>query len=93
MLEKKIQEIQAEVAQINKAQSQTHEDERPSEDRESNGNKEKTELIMCMDSNSKHLIRRKLWDLDGTEFKKCYTLSQVKNVVTQTLNYRNSSTS
>ena len=44
---------------------------------------------MCMDSNSKYLIRRKLWDLDGTEFRKCYTLSQVKNIVTETTNYKN----
>ena len=36
-----------------------------------------TILIMCMDSNSKYLDRRKLWDLNGTEFKRCGDLKKV----------------
>ena len=50
---------------------------------------EKIEIIMCMDSNGKHLIRRKLWDLDGTEHRKCYTLEEVENVANNTENYKN----
>ena len=37
-----------------------------------------TVLIMCMDSNSKYLDRRKLWDLQGTEFKRCGVLEEVE---------------
>ena len=36
-----------------------------------------TIIIMCMDSNSKHLDRRRLWDLDGTEFQRCGDLEEV----------------
>ena len=42
-----------------------------------------TKLIMCMDSNGKYLDRRKLWDLDGTLYKKTFTLQQVEAVIDQ----------
>ena len=38
---------------------------------------------------AKYLDRRKLWDLDGTEYKKCYTLNQVSHVVDRKIEYRN----
>ena len=53
----------------------------PSEDNE-------TVLIMCMDSNSKYLDRRKLWDLQGTEFKRCAILDEVKDHMDRKVSYK-----
>ena len=50
---------------------------------------DKTKLIMCMDSNSKFLDQRKLWDLDGTQYRRCYTLAQVKVVLNRDVKYTN----
>ena len=48
---------------------------------------ETTALVMCMDSNERHLNKRKLWDLDGTKYEKCYTLDQVNRVVDRSVKY------
>ena len=62
------------------------EEEENEQDRRVN---DRTKLIMCMDSNSKYLDPRKLWDLDGTEHKRCYTLSQVSQIVSRNIEYSN----
>ena len=87
-LESRMKDVKNQVSQTNKIQAHARKDESSaSGDQDTRSGKETTELIMCMDSNSKYLVRRKLWDLDGTEFRKCYTLSQVKNIITETVNY------
>ena len=48
-----------------------------------------TKLVMCMDSNSKFLIPRKLWDIKGTDFQRCYTIDEVKNLVQRKITYTN----
>ena len=48
-----------------------------------------TKLVMCMDSNSKFLIPRKLWDIKGTDFQRCYTIHEVKNLVQRKITYTN----
>ena len=50
---------------------------------------DRTSLIICMDSNGKHLDRRKLWDLDGTKYVKTYTLDEVNNFMDQKTTYPN----
>ena len=48
-----------------------------------------TELIMCFDSNAKHINQRKLWDLDGTKHIRCGTLDDVMNVIDSNIDYTN----
>ena len=50
---------------------------------------ERTNLIMCFDSNAKYLNRRKLWDLDGTRYERTYTLEQVDSFIDRDMEYRN----
>ena len=57
------------------------------------GNSEITDnntiIIMCMDSNAKYLNRRKLWDLDGTEFRTCYTIADINKHIDRKVKYTN----
>ena len=48
---------------------------------------DKIKLIMCMDSNARFLNRRKLWDLDGTEYNKCFTIPQVDSIISRNIKY------
>ena len=50
---------------------------------------DRTKLIMCMDSNSRHLGPIKLSDLDSTKHKECCTLSQVSQIVSRNIEYSN----
>ncbi len=45
-----------------------------SNDRESRNTEESLELLLCFDSNGKHIDRRRLWKKNGSEFKTCGTL-------------------
>ena len=40
-----------------------------------------TKIIMCFDSNRKFLNFRKLWTLDGSERRKCSTLTSVRSAI------------
>ena len=96
-LDAKISSMQTQMTEMNERQPPNEANEATSESGETieDENEQEmrindtTKLIMCMDSNSKYLDRRKLWDLDGTEHKKCYTLSQVSRVVERNIEYRN----
>ena len=37
-------------------------------------------LVICIDSNGKHLDHRKFWTLRGTVWKKCYVIGDVRRV-------------
>ena len=50
---------------------------------------DKTELIMCFDSNVKYINQRKLWDLDGTKHIRCGTLDEVMDVINSNIEYSN----
>ena len=49
----------------------------------------KTELIMCFDSNSKYIDFRRLWTLNGTKVKSCGNWREVNKIVDEKTKYTN----
>ena len=41
--------------------------------------KEVLDILFCFDSNGKHINRKKLWKLNGSDYRTCYTLQQISD--------------
>ena len=45
------------------------------------GKKEDVEILMCFDSNGKHIDRKKLWKLNNSVYKRCPTIFSVSHLI------------
>ena len=44
-------------------------------------NKDSLEILMCFDSNGKYIDRKKLWKLNNSDYKRCSTLHNVRELI------------